>query len=246
MEFTSRPQKRMVAAVVYYDGVEGPKFDEIFPLSNSGTGSRMAFSPDGNHYALRALRQSIGGDGGRQRACAQHRYASRKVCMDKCQARLHIEQHASFYVAQMHETQPIDQTVSRFVFDGKADMPSANIDNFVLSPDGNHYAYIRNDPDRRRPWMLIVDGKPATYQAGAPQWTSDSKHLYTQKRSAAGTDLLFDGKPVMRANGFVVYIPPVGDMLVVAVTVATNGVSRSFLVLNGKKVPGSDTVERGS
>src|SRR5258708_13408314 len=94
--------------------------------------------------------------------------------------------------------------------------------------------------------MLIVDGNPAAYQAGAPQGTSESKHLFTQKRSAAATDLLFDGKPVMRANGFVVYIPPLGDMLVIAVTVATNGVSRSFLVLNGKKVPGSDTVDRGS
>src|SRR5207249_1502604 len=35
-------------AVVYYDGVEGPKFDEILPQN---TNHRVAFSPDGNRYA---------------------------------------------------------------------------------------------------------------------------------------------------------------------------------------------------
>ena len=35
-------------AVVYYDGVEGPKFDEILP---QGSNSSVAFSPDGNRYA---------------------------------------------------------------------------------------------------------------------------------------------------------------------------------------------------
>ena len=34
-------------AVVYYDGVEGPKFDEILPA----VGGNVAFSPDGNRYA---------------------------------------------------------------------------------------------------------------------------------------------------------------------------------------------------
>src|SRR3989442_1439726 len=38
-------------AVVYYDGVEGPKFDEIYTLQGSITGSRVAFSPDGSRYA---------------------------------------------------------------------------------------------------------------------------------------------------------------------------------------------------
>jgi hypothetical protein len=57
--------------------------------------------------------------------------------------------------------------------------------------------------------------------------------------------LLFDGKPLTRAFGFRVYIPPVGDMVVVAVTGGTTFHPFSFLVVNGKKVPGSETVERG-
>src|SRR5215468_5313080 len=36
-------------AVVWYDGVEGPKFDEILP--QNGNNYSVAFSPDGNRYA---------------------------------------------------------------------------------------------------------------------------------------------------------------------------------------------------
>src|SRR5437016_13231708 len=38
-------------AVGHYEGVEGPEFDEIYTLQGSITGSRVAFSPDGGHYA---------------------------------------------------------------------------------------------------------------------------------------------------------------------------------------------------
>src|SRR5258708_6306685 len=87
-----------------------------------------------------------------------------------------------------------------------------------FSPDGEHYAFVWNDPGGQRPWMLITDGKPAPYQGSAPVWTADSKHLYTEKGlgGGQGTELMFDGKPLTRAFNFRVYIPPVGDMVVVA------------------------------
>jgi hypothetical protein len=63
-------------AVVFYDGVVGPKFDQILALP-TGRNARIAFSPDGNRYAYCArlgrqlgafaekrtddFRQSIGG-----------------------------------------------------------------------------------------------------------------------------------------------------------------------------------------
>lgn len=55
-----------------------------------------------------------------------------------------------------------------------------------------------------------------------------------------------EDKPLTRAFSFKVYIPPVGDMVVVAVTGGVNFHPLSFLVVSGKKVPGSETVERGS
>ena len=97
---------------------------------------------------------------------------------------------------------------------------------------------------RRKAWGF-KSTLPQQNQAGAPQWTADSKHLYTQRQLAGATELLFDGKPLMRAFNFQVYIPLVGDLVVVMVTGGTSAHPYSFLVVNGKKVPGSDTVERG-
>ena len=150
-----------------------------------------------------------------------------------------------YYFASIKETQPMDQYISSFVFDGKPEMRIAGPDSVTFSPDGDHYAYIWNDPDRKRPQMLIVDGKPAAYLAGNMVWSNDSKHLYTQKQVPLATELLLDGRPLMRAFGFEVHIPPVGDMVVVTVNGGINFHPFSFLVVNGKKVPGSDTVDRG-
>src|SRR5437667_9307420 len=69
---------------------------------------------------------------------------------------------------------------------------------------------------RRKAWGF-KSPLPHQDQAGAPQWTADSKHLYTQRQLAGATELLFDGKPLMRAFNFQVYIPLVGDLVVVMV-----------------------------
>src|SRR5207253_5070468 len=102
-----------------------------------------------------------------------------------------------YYFVDMHVTSPADRTYTRLVFDGKPEIPSGPIEGVAFSPDGNHYAYLWTDVNAQRPSMLIVDGKTAPYQAGAPQWTSDSKHLYTKRQMpGGGTELLFDGKPL--------------------------------------------------
>ncbi len=139
------------------------------------------------------------------------------------------------------------QTYGNVVFSPEG--PTGSAEGVVLSPDGDHYAYnlTVGDPYHGDRYGFVVDGKIVPYMAGSPQWTADSKHLYTQRSAAAaGTDLLFDGKPLMRAFGFTVYISPVGDMVAVVVTGGTNFHPFSFLVVNGKKVPGSDTLERGA
>lgn len=233
-------------SVVWYDGEEGPKFDEILIPVMGGDQAKVALSPDGKRYAYcaRAGDQFVVMVDGKELVRSNDTQGGKCPLQGSRLAFTSNSQHV-YYVAEMHELTPIDQTIHRFVFDGKPDMLAAKIDDVTFSPDGNHYAYIWNDPDRRRPWMLIVDGKPMPYQAGAPQWTNDSKHLYTQRTGSGFTELLYDGKPVARAFHFEVHIAPVGDMVVMAVTGGTNGHPVSFLVVNGKKVPGSDTVERG-
>jgi len=168
---------------------------------------------------------------------------------NSCQLSFTANNKHVYFFSDVTVTNPSTWGFKRFVFDGKPEPPNDSgwdTRELAFSPDGDHYAYVWNDPKRQRPWMLIVDGKPAPYQGGAPQWTNDSKHLYTQKSAAPnGTELLFDGKPIAKAFGFKVYIPPVGDMVAVVVSGGTNFHPFSFLVINGKKVPGSDTVERG-
>ncbi len=234
-------------AVVYYDGVEGPKFDEILPQN---TNHRVAFSPDGNRYAYCAR----SGDhyvvmvDGKEVVRSSESHGT-LFDGNSCQLGFTANNKHAYFFSDVTVTNPSTWGFKRFVFDGKPEPPNDSgwdTRELAFSPDGDHYAYVWNDPKRQRPWMLIVDGKPAPYQGGAPQWTNDSKHLYTQRSAAPnGTELLFDGKPIAKAFGFKVYIPPVGDMVAVVVSGGTNFHPFSFLVINGKKVPGSDTVERG-
>jgi hypothetical protein len=235
-------------AVVYYDGVEGPKFDQILTqLSTDG----VVFSPDGNRYAYcaRAGNQYVVMVDGKELARSSESQGG-TVVGTNCQLGFTSNNKHVYYFSNVTVTNPSTWGFTRFVFDGKPEPPNGSewdTRELAFSPDGDHYAYVWNDPKRQKPWMLIVDGKPAPYRGGAPQWTNDSKHLYTQVQvpQGGGTDLLFDGKPLTRAFGFKIYIPPVGNLVVVAVTGGANFHPFSFLVVNGKKVPGSDTVERG-
>ncbi len=181
-------------AVVIYDGVEGPKFDEI--LNHTAY-----FSPDGNRYAYcaRSGDQYVVMVDGKELVRSSE---SRDGRFDDTTCKLGFTSNSKhvYYFSRVEASNP-PTGFERFVFDGKPGIPNSFSEGDPLavafSPDGDHYAYIWNDPHRQRPWTLIVDGKPAGYQGGAPQWTADSKHLYTQNRQGQGTDLLFDGKPIV-------------------------------------------------
>jgi hypothetical protein len=235
-------------AVVYYDGVEGPKFDEILHQNSNYS---VAFSPDGDRYAYcaRAGNELVvmvdGKELVRRAESIDGHYDGNNCTLGFTSNSRHV-----YYTSWVNLGNERGKSFNRFVFDGKPSPPgSVDRDSIAISPDGEHYAYTLtiSDPRSQDRYEFAVDGKVMPYVAGGPQWTNDSKHLYTQRRAApAGTELLFDGKPLSRAFGFRVYIPPVGDMVVVAVTGGTNFHPFSFLVVNGKKVPSSDTVERGS
>jgi hypothetical protein len=232
-------------AVVYYDGVVGPKFDEILRQ----TYGNVVFSPDGNRYAYcaRAGNQYVVMVDGKELVRSPEANSGR-FDGESCHLGFTSNNKHVYYSSHVSLGGRRDQTFTRFVFDGKPG-PTGSAEGVVLSPDGDHYAYnlTIGDPFHGDRYAFVVDGRIAPYMAGAPQWTSDSKHLYTQRTvPAQGTELLFDGKPLMRAFGFTTYISPVGEMVAVVVTGGTNFHPFSFLVVNGKKVPGSDTVERGA
>jgi hypothetical protein len=223
-------------AVVIYDGVAGPKFDEIL---NS---NEIAFSPDGNRYAYcaRSGEQYVVMVDGKELVRSSE---SKDGRFDDTTCKLGFtsnSKHVYFYSNVSSSTPPA--SFQRFVFDGKPGIPSSDSNNIqvAFSPDGDHYAYVWNDPQKQRPWTLIADGKPAGYQGGDPQWTADSKHLYTQIRQGQATDLLFDGKPIARAFNFRVFIPPAGDLVVAAVSGGSLVKPVEFLVVAGKKILASE------
>jgi hypothetical protein len=245
--------------VVWYNGVEGPKFDEIL---GAGTGSaaaaqKVAFSPDGNRYAYcaRAGNEVVvmvdgkeltrtsepPAPGGFGSLCEKLGFASNS-------------KHVYYLSHVMPPSGPGKYPYTRFVFDGVPSPPSQIPGGDpAISPDGDHFAYVWQtpDPSRPQPQKLIIDGKPAPYLGGDPQWSADGKHLYTQIPVSLGparqaVDLLLDGKPIMRAESIRLFIPPAGDMTVAVVRVGQS-VNRplQFLVVGGRKVPGSELTAGG-
>lgn len=234
---------------VIYDGVEGPKFDEILRVDQSSV-SFVVFSPDGARYAYCARSGSEfvvivdGKEVGRSSEADMGR-----IGPESCKLGFTSDSKHFFYFTTAIKSMTNGDGYVRFVFDGKSSVPTAPSDGnpfpVAFSPDGNHYAHIWNDPARQKPWTLIIDGKPAGYQGGAPQWTADSKHIYSQVNFNSpathtnGVDLLLDGKPIVRAQGVRCFVAPAGDMTVEIINAPAPSHAQ-FLSVGTKRVPGSD------
>jgi len=239
--------------VVVYDGVTGPKFDQMFNAGAGATG--VVFSPDGNHWAYSAAQgsewfvvrdgkevfRSSDTGGGTLFGATNLGFTSNS-------------QHLFFmYYSTVQTYANRSNAVTHFVFDEKATPPGANPDlrSYVFSPDGDHVVYVVTesaDPSNPNPGdnHLWVDGRRATYVADYPKWTSDN-HLVTVQtvrvndpRIGSVANLLFDGKPVLRADALKAYVPPKGDMWAAVVQLPHVNPSKSFLVVGGHQVPGTE------
>jgi len=233
--------------VVYYDGEAGPKFDEII-TQPTGLQTHVAFSPDGEHYAYcaRAGDQYVVMVDGKELVRSSEANSGR---FDGTSCHLGFtsnSQHVFWTSAVLIDTQR-GKNFTRFWFDGKPS-PTGSAGGVSFSPDGNHYAYIItiSDPYHQDRFALVIDGKIAPYLAGTPQWSGDSKHLYTQQQqhvateNGTATDLLLDGKPIARAFSFQLYVAPVGDMTVAVATGGSRSAPMTFLAVNGRRVSGTE------
>ncbi|MDQ3697089.1 MAG: recombinase family protein [Gemmatimonadota bacterium] len=123
--------------------------------------------------------------------------------------------------------------------------------NFGLTSGdhGERHAYYINAaaPGGAQPRMVfIVDGKPAGYSGGAPQFTADGKSLFTQVPApgGAGVDVLMDGKPVMRVQQQVhLHMAPAGSLVIGVVMQGSGATAVSYLTAGNKKVPGSECTQ---
>lgn len=253
-------------AVIYYDGVPGPKFDEILGGSSNLPGEiRVAFSPDGKRYAYCGRlgdEMVVMVDGKEFLRTSESRLG--RFDGNSCQLGFTSNSQHVYISIDVQTSQSTGGSFTRFIFDGKAAPPSASglgtngvlatIRNVAFSPDGNHYAVVVTDPADEHKWALVVDGKVAPYLGGDPQWTADSQHLYTTTRMPAPggrgmvTEVLLDGRLFLRADDLRLHVAPAGNMTVAEVDAGSSTPTPvEFLVVDGKKVPASEIVhQRGA
>jgi hypothetical protein len=237
-------------AVIIYDGVAGPKFDQLFV--EGGGGHPVIFSHDGNHWAYCGQQGSnwVVMEDGKELTRGSDT-VNGAMGTNSCTLGFTSNSKHLFYTSQVSVES--SYAANHFVFDGKATPLAADGDmrNYAFSPDGNHVAYFISKPDPRvgDPGKLWIDGKPAPYDAGSPQWSADSQHLYTMRSvRVADThigsvqEFLLDGKPFLRADYARLFIPPVGNMMVAIVSRLHENPPVQYLVIGGKEVPGSEVV----
>ncbi len=246
VEFFISPKGGHVAAIVQkgsrfvvaYDGIEGPRFDEIL-----NAGHQIHFSPDNARYLYvgRLGQEYVVMVDGKELArlpVATSRW--NRTGLGNLMPFFSANSKHTFFVIQ---TGPENHSADRdlLFFDGQVvPMSPSKAKGLSLSPDGEHYAYIVANPVNEQQWSLIVDGKPAGYKGGDPRFTADGKHLITrvEQLGVPGVEMLLDGKPWFRAPGVRLYVPPVGSGVVAVVTRPTP-TFEEFLVVNGKRVESS-------
>jgi WD40 repeat protein len=240
---------------ITYDGVAGPPLDEILGVPKQ----RVSFSPDSERYAY------IGRSGQDYLVFVDGKELQRlPVATTRWQPAMSAlpgsvsslpqftpnSKHVFFFVT----SEKAGKVADLLFFDGQlVASPWPNARQLTLSPDGDHYAYVSassavNSTGYEKEYALLVDGRPAGYQGMEPEFTADGKHLFTKIRNAnpaslTGQDIvvLLDGKPYLRAQDARIYVPPAGYGVVTVVTRASQtGPSTQFLVVDGKRLPGSD------
>jgi Tol biopolymer transport system component len=236
--------------VIIYDGVPGPKFDQ-FTSQGGGGPVPVIFSPDGNHYAYCGLSSdhfTVMVDGKE----VGHGSETSTGALNCTIFFSPNGKHFYYFATQHSGDYRQGLAYSRLVVDGKTEIKvfegvPSDLRNIIFSPDGDHFAAVFPSPTDPERSALFVDGKLIGIPGGEPQWSADSKHLFTRRnvplpgtRQGSTWEALLDGKPIMRADAITLYVPPVGNMVVAMVQKLSVNPPISFLVVGGKQVPGSE------
>lgn len=230
---------------VTVDGVEGPRFDEIFSPNwpavdmrkmTAGTPPPVVFSRDGKRHAY------VGRQGDQW-----------VVMVDGKEAlKLPPEQRNSTSIAMEFSGEDGKRFLfSRSKFEGSElwvdgqKWPGTYQSNTsetspVISPDGKIVACVMMLS--REKSTLIINGKDMGFAPaiGKFWFTPDSQHFVTIAPSPKGDTLIMDGKALGTSRGIdTVYISPVGNRIAAVIShMGPNGMQDGYVLLvDGKPVP---------
>jgi hypothetical protein len=249
------------------DGMDGARYDEILSPqftvnapdgSITGVNERIVFSPDGTRYLYFArLAQEyvvvVDGkeifrtpvDGTTLGTVALQPVAFSEELSAGVRAGGGFTpngKHVFFSVRNTKTSNSFDQ----LVWDGQiaAGQAAYGIE-LSLDAAGDHYAYLVTNPANTRQTALMVDGKPAGYNATGPLFTANGAHLFSVQPPVSGSSAmgyLLDGKPWVRADHIRLYMSPVGDRVIGVINQGAPGTpgAGQFLHVDGKRAPGTD------
>ena len=228
---------------ISYDGVVGPAFDRLLQVTNGVT---LSFSPDGSRYAY------IGETDGKYVYMVDGKEVLRIPAVTQPGVtgtmRLFFSPNGKHWYAFYANMAARDARADpqRAWWDGVPGPVGAQMD-LVVSPNGERHAYTAQNPATGQQ-SLVVDGKLAPTLGGNPVFTSDGKHLFTTRDASPAqgrpvTELLVDGRVIVRATNVSVHVPPVGDRVVVVVARddSPGGAGAYALVVGGQRIPGSES-----
>jgi Tol biopolymer transport system component len=228
--------------VIVHDGVEGPRFDEI--LAQAGQQSRVVFSEDGERYAY------VGRLGDEWVLLVDGKEVARgKPWADASNGP--IVKLLGFTPGDRHVyvvTNSGDTSAPRaqLHIDGKAGPLVYGDSRFsitpIFSPDGERHVYATKVLRGGGGWAdaLVVDGTLTTNGIGRPQFSADGR-LFMTLVQGPQTVVLADGKPYLQATGGIeLRMAPVGSMVVAIVTQRSATGQTQMLVVDGKRVTGSE------
>ncbi|MEO8224722.1 MAG: hypothetical protein ABI661_07930 [Gammaproteobacteria bacterium] len=234
--------------VVLRDGVPGPLFDQLI---NNGSGGMSNHSPDGTRFGY------IGRQGQEWVVMIDGKEALRRpigtnqTVLRGAGLALKFSPNGKHWFLHYNNPSESDPRTdpNRMIWDGVAGPAGANND-IVVSADGDHYAYTVSNPVNPDQRILMVDGKPAPALGFTPVFTGDGLHLYTQKITIPRvgpqiTELLLDGRPIIRAFTTEVFTAPVGSLAVIKVARNEPKGGITFLHVGGVKVPGTESENIG-
>lgn len=128
----------------------------------------------------------------------------------------------------------------RIVVDGKPGPGCALPQQLVLSPDGDHFAYVGYENSRGPAAWTIVDGQQIPFFGEQLQYTARN-HLISIVTENNTQTLVLDGKPAIKATSVnPMWISPDGAQIALEITGKPN--DPHVLMVDGKLIPGTEGV----